>query len=231
MAPCKSSSMRHCSLTLSCALLSFILLVPQITLAAADTIIIPEGTRISLQLNKDINTKSNSEGDPFKAIVTDPVCVGDRMVIPKGSVVSGSISHILRPGRAFQGKAALTLLFQSINIPGHGELPIVVSLTGVNGQGNKGINAEGTQEGEGSKGRDIGRVVTPGIVGAGIGALAGGGKGAGIGGGIGAAVGLATIFSSRGKDIEMKRGSTLDITLDKPLSVPPEPEGVSAKNR
>jgi len=223
--------MKYCSLTLSCALLLFILFVPQITRAAADTIVIPEGTRISLQLNNHLNTKSSSEGDPFKAIVTDPVCIGDRMIIPKGSVVSGSISHILRPGRAFKGKAALTLLFQSINIPGHGELPIVASLTGVDGQGNKGINAEGTKEGEGSKGRDIERVVTPGIVGAGIGTLAGGGKGAGIGGGIGAAVGLATVFSSRGKDIEMKRGSTLDITLDKPLPIPTEPEGVSARNR
>lgn len=223
--------MTHRSVTLSCALLLFILSVPQAALAAADTVIIPEGTRIYLQLNNNVSTSLSREGDPFKAIVTQPVYAGDRMIIPKGSVVSGSISHILRPGRLLKGKAALTLLFQSIDIPGHGELPIVASLAGVDGEGNKGISSEGTVKGEGSEGRDIGRVLTPGIVGAGIGVLAGGGKGAGIGAGVGATIGLATIFSSRGKEIVMKRGSTLDINLNKPLSIPPEGEGASAKNR
>lgn len=218
------------SVALSCALLLSILSVPQTTLAAADTFIIPEGTRIYLQLNNSVSTNSSREGDPFKAIVTEPVYVGDRMMIPKGSVVNGSISHILRPGRLLKGKAALTLLFQSINIPGHGELPIVASLAGVDGEGNKGISTEGTIKGEGAEGRDAGRVLTPSIVGAGIGILAGGAKGAGVGAGVGAAIGLATVFSSHGKDIVMKRGSSLDINLDKPLSVPPEGEGASARN-
>ncbi len=148
MGLCKNGSiMTHRSVTLSCALLLFILSVPQTTLAAADPVIIPEGTRIYLQLNNNVSTNSSREGDPFKAIVTEPVYVGDRMIIPKGSVVSGSISHILRPGRLLKGKAALTLLFQSINIPGHGELPIVASLAGVDGEGNKGISTEGTDKG------------------------------------------------------------------------------------
>ena len=229
MGPCKNVNiMIYRSVTLSCALLLFILSVPQTTLAVADTVTIPEGTRIYLQLNNSVSTK-NIEGDPFKAIVTEPVYVGDRMIIPKGSVVSGSISHIMRPVRSFKGKAALTLLFQSIDIPGHGELPIVASL--VDDEVNKRISPEGTIKGAGSEGRDAERVLTPGIVGAGIGILAGGGKGAGIGAGVGAAIGLATVFSSRGKEIVIKRGSTLDINLDKPLSVPPEADGSSARNR
>jgi hypothetical protein len=86
-------------------------------------------------------------------------------------------------------------------------------------------------EGEGSEGSDIGRIVMPGIVGAGVGTLAGGGKGAAIGGGIGAAIGLATVFATRGKEIEVPRGSSMDITLDKPLTIPPEEEGTAAKYR
>jgi len=190
---------------------------------AADTII-PEGTRICLQLNDPIRTDKNSEGDSFKAIVTEPVYFGDRMAIPKGSVVNGSISRIMRPGR-FKGKAAMTLLFQSINIPGRGELPIVASLTGVDREGNRGISTEGTIQGKGPGGKDIARVLTPGLAGAGIGTLAGGAKGAGIGAGIGVAAGL--VFNSRGKDIEMKRGSALEISLDRALSLPPEAEGAA----
>ncbi len=219
---------RCCSFTLSCVLL-FIMLAPSNSLAAADTVL-PEGTRICLQLNNHISTRSSSEGDPFKAIVTEPVYLGERMVIPKGSEVRGSISRIQRPGR-FKGKAALTLLFQSINIPGHGELAIVATLTGVDREGNRGISTEGTIEGEGSEGKDVGKVLTPGLVGAGIGGIAGGGRGAAIGAGAGVAIGLATVFTSRGKDIEMRRGSSLDISLDRPLLIPPEVDSPAARNR
>jgi hypothetical protein len=227
MRPCKNGKMRKRSLTIACSLLLILVSLPPLSLAAPDTAI-PEGTRINLQLNNPVSTY-NSEGDPFKAIVTEPVYVGDRAIIPKGSVVAGSISRILRPGR-FKGKAALTLLFQSINIPGRGELPISASLTAVDRQGNRGVSSEGTIEGEGSDRKDTGRVIVPGLAGAGIGGLAGGGKGAAIGAGIGIAVGLATVFNTRGKEIEMKRGSSLEISLTKPLSVPPENEGNTVRN-
>lgn len=226
MMACKNSEMVNRSVTMTCALLLFLVSLPRISPAA--DIIVPEGTRISLQLNDRISTAKNAEGDPFKAIVTEPVYVGDRIAIPKGSVVSGSISRIQRPGR-FKGKAYVTLLPQSINIPGRGELPIVASLIPVDRDGNR-IDSEGTIQGKGSEGKDIATVLAPGVVGAGIGTLAGGGKGAGIGAGIGIAAGLATVFSSRGKDIELKRGSSLEISLDRALSVPPEPEG-AARNR
>jgi hypothetical protein len=205
------------------------LLMPSVTLAANDSVL-PEKTRITLQLNNKLSTKVNSEGDEFTAYVTAPVLLGDRIVIPKGSIVSGSISRIIRPGR-FKGKAVLNVLFQSIEIPGRGPLPIMASLARMDTEGHGGIRSEGTVEGEGSEGSDIGRVVMPGIVGAGVGTLAGGGKGAAIGGGIGAAIGLATVFATRGKEIEVPRGSSLDILLDKPLSIPLEEEGASAKNR
>jgi len=229
MLPCKNDKMKQCfSLPLSCLLL-FIVLLPQTAPASPDTVI-PEGTRISLQLNNQVSTKQNSEGDPFKAIVTDPVSIGDRIVIPKGSIVAGSISRILRPGRTLKGKAILTLMFQSITIPGRGELPIVASLSGVEGEGNGGLSTEGSIRGEGSGGRDVGRALVPAVIGAGIGGLSGGGRGAGIGAGVGAAIGLTSVFTSRGKDIEMRRGSALKISLDKPLSVPAEAEGTAARN-
>jgi len=228
MRPCKNIGMGKRNSAMIYALLLLLFTLPQLSLAAPD-LVLPEGTRISLQLNNDIGTGSSREGDPFKAIVTEPVYIGERIVIPKGSVVSGSISRILRPGR-FKGKAALTLLFQSINIPGRGEWPISASLTGVDRQGNRGVSAEGTIKGEGSEGRDVGRVIIPGLAGAGIGTLAGGGRGAGIGAGVGLAVGLATVFNSRGKEIDLRRGSSLDITLDKPLSVPVEGESAAARS-
>jgi len=209
------------NLTGGLALISALLLFspPQVLLSADMTL--PEGTRVYLQLNTPLSTRTSSEGDTFTAVVTEPVSIGEKIVIPKGSDVTGSVSRIQRPGR-FKGKAVMTLQFQSISIPGRGQLPIVASLIGVDREGNRGVNDEGTIVGEGSEGRDAGRVIVPGLAGAGIGTLAGGGKGAGIGAGVGVSIGLASVFTSRGKDIEIRRGATLDISLDKPLVIPPE---------
>ena len=198
-------------------------------MATSDTII-PEGTQITLQLNNSLSTKSNREGDTFTAVVTSPVYLGNQMVIPKGSEVRGSVSRIIRPGR-FKGKAVMHLLFQSIDILGRGEVPIVATLTRVDPEGNSGVRSEGSIEGEGSTGSDIGKVATPGLGGAGIGAISGGGKGAGIGAGIGAVIGFAAIFSSRGKDLELRRGSTIDISLERPLTVPAEGGAVDVRKR
>jgi hypothetical protein len=221
--------MRRVSPFLLSSLLLTALLMQSASIAASDTVL-PEKTRITLQLNNKLSTRVNSEGDAFTAYVTAPVLIGDKIVIPKGSVVTGSISRIIRPGR-FKGKAVLNVLFQSIEIPGRGQVPIAASLARMDADGEAGIRSEGTVVGEGSEGNDIGRVVMPGIVGAGVGTLAGGGKGAAIGGGIGAAIGLAAVFATRGKEIEVPRGSTLDITLDKPLAIPPEEAGFTAGNR
>ncbi len=227
MCSCKDICMKRLGRRSALWILWLVLCVPLLLAQGQATaeIILPEGTRISLQLNDYLSTKQNNERDSFTAVVTVPVYRGDWLVIPKGSVVTGSISRILRPGR-FKGKAVMNLLFQSINIPGRGELPIVASLSRVDAGENTGIRSEGNIVEEGSKRKDVNKVLGTGLAGSGIGALAGGGKGAAIGAGVGAAVGLATVFSTRGKDLEVRRGSLMDISLDRPLSVPAAGSGI-----
>jgi hypothetical protein len=210
---------RSHSFTVSVALL-LVLFAHPISLAASE-IILPAGTRITLQLNDHLSTKTNSEGDSFTAVVTNPVYLEDRMVIPKGSVVTGSVSRIQRPGR-IRGKAVMNLLFQSIHIPGRGQAAIAATLVSVDSEGNTGVHPEGSVEGAGSTGSDIAKVLIPGLAGAGIGAATGGGKGARIGAGVGAGVGLSGVFLSRGKDLDVRRGATMEISLNRPLTIPPE---------
>ncbi|MBN1571068.1 MAG: hypothetical protein JXA73_24745 [Acidobacteria bacterium] len=229
MSPCKNIMMIPFRNPAWSAALVLVLLMQPVSMAAPDTVL-PETTRITLQLNNHLSTKVNSEGDSFTAYVTTPVSLGDKIVIPKGSVVTGSISRIIRPGR-FKGKAIMNVLFQSIEIPGRGQLPLVASLAKMGSEASGEIRTEGTVEGEGSEGSDIGKIVMPGLVGTGIGSLAGGGKGAAIGAGIGAAFGLATIFAARGKEIEVPRGSALDIILVKPLTIPTDEENSTYGNR
>src|SRR5262245_51841962 len=186
---------------------------------------LPEGTRITLRLNDYLSTKLNSEGDSFTAEVIAPVFSGDRQIVPKGSIVSGSVSRVVRPGR-FRGRAVMNVVFDSIRVPGKGAIPLTASLASVEAKG--GVREEGQIEGEGSKGKDAGTIAKPGAAGAGIGGLVGGGQGAAIGAGAGALVGLATVLTTRGKDVELRRGSSLEIILDRPLNVP---EGEPATGR
>jgi hypothetical protein len=180
---------------------------------------VPEGTLIQLELNDHLSSKLNHEGDTFTATVTVPLYVSERLVVPKGSLVTGNISRIIRPGR-FKGKAVMNLLFQSIRLPGKGEIPILASLARLDSsKGSAEVVSESGVHGEGSAGRDVVRVATPSLAGAGIGSLAGGGAGSAIGAGIGAAVGLGTVFTTRGKDLEILRSSGMEIRLDRPLPV------------
>lgn len=189
-------------------------------------ITLPVGTRITLQLNDYLSTRTNNEGDSFTATVSVPVVINERLVIPKGSTVRGSISRVLRPGR-FKGKAIMNLIFQSIQISGRPPISIVASLASVDEEGKAQIKSEGTIEGRGSIGSDAARVLKPSVAGTGIGALAAGGKGAAIGAGVGVAVGLATVFATRGKDIDVQRGTTMDISLDRSLTLSAETESAA----
>ena len=44
-------------------------------------------------------------------------------------------------------------------------------------------------------------------------------KGAGIGAGVGSAVGLATVLLTRGSEVELRQGTTLDIIFDRPVTL------------
>jgi|WetSurMetagenome_2_1015567.scaffolds.fasta_scaffold318138_2 hypothetical protein len=229
MMACKNSKMRKSGVYTFVYAMLIVLLLTSPGLAAGD-IIVPEDTKIALQLNINLSTKHNKEGDPFTAVVVEPVNQADRIAIPKGSVVSGSISRITRPG-VIKGKAVMNLLFQSISIPGRGEHPISAVLEKINSEENSGSHPEGTVKGEGSTKSDITKVLMPSLVGAGIGGLSGGGRAAAIGGGIGAAVGLGAVLMTRGQDLELSRGSPLSISLEKPLIIPADTDGAAARNR
>jgi hypothetical protein len=211
-------------------ILLLVLLAPSISQAAPEATL-PEGTRLTLQLNKNLSTRTNREGDSFTAVVTTPVNLGNRMIIPKGTVVNCNISRIVRPGK-FQGKAQMNFRFQSIDIPGRRQLDIVATLVKVESQGKIRILSEGSVEEDSSVAKTTGKILAPAGIGAGIGAIAGGGRGAGIGAGVGAMLGLTdTLFAPREKDLEIKRGFTLEIEFNRPLAIPAEEVDDAARNR
>ena len=177
--------------------------------------VVTGGTRILLRLTNSVNTKRTAPGDHVYLETASPIFVDGRLVIPAGSYVTGTVTESKRAGKV-KGLSALNLQFESITLS-NGVVHDLRSRPGsVDSAGNL-DRAEGRIKGEGTKGRDAGTVAKTTAAGTGIGAVLGGGKGAGIGAAAGAAAGLAGILGSRGADVVLPQGTTMELVVDRDL--------------
>jgi type IV secretion system protein VirB10 len=166
-------------------------------------------------LTSRVSTKNSKDGDGVYAKTTFPITVDNKIVIPEGSYVRGKITEVQRPGRV-KGKGELTLNFQMLVLPSGISIPIYTSLGGAGGAGER--KGEATVQGDSSKGDDAKTVGTDAATGGLIGVIANRGvKGAAVGGAGGAAVGVATVLLTRGKDLVLDPGTTIEIVLDRPI--------------
>jgi len=181
---------------------------------------IASGTHLLLRLTNAVNTKSAVVGDRVYLQTAAPVFLGGRLVIPVGSYVTGMVTESDRAGRV-KGKASLNLQFESLTLP-NGVVRDVRSRAGsADTRGNLDRN-EGRITGDSNAGNDARTVAQTTAAGTGIGAIAGGaaghlGMGAGIGAAAGAVGGLARVLTSRGPDVVLPAGSTLEMVLDREL--------------
>jgi hypothetical protein len=77
-----------------------------------------QGTQIHLTLLNNISTTASRDGDPFVAIVAEPVYLDTQLLIPAGARINGVIGTVA-PARHFsilRGEAYLDLNFRSIEI-------------------------------------------------------------------------------------------------------------------
>lgn len=182
-----------------------------------EQVIVPEGTVIPIVLTAYLNTRSSQVGDIAYADTVYPVWVQQRLVIPKGSTVRGTVTEVVRPGR-IRGKGRMAIRFDDIILPNGVRRDFIASFRGIHGPGEESMDRESeTVSAGGTGGEDAGTVVGMGSQGAIIGAIAGHGSGAAIGAGAGAAVGVATVLFSRGRDLVLNPGTQFDLELDAPL--------------
>lgn len=176
---------------------------------------VPAGTRILLVLNDYLTTKMNAPGDRFTATVARTVFVGNVPAVAEGALVEGAVGQVVRPGRV-KGRAEMNLRFETLKTR-QGDVALSATLTGLSETEGEIRGNEGTVQGQTSHGRDAGVVAAGTGAGTVVGVIAGGGKGAGIGALVGALVGLTGVLATRGEDIEIPKGATVEITLDKDL--------------
>jgi hypothetical protein len=181
-------------------------------------IVVPEGTVIPIVLTEYLNTRNSQVGDVFYADTTYPIWIQQRLVVPKGSTIRGTVTDVVRPGRV-RGKGRIAVRFDDILLPNGIKRDLIASFRGIHGPGDESLSRKSeTVTAGGSKGEDVGTIIGTGSQGAIIGAIAGrSGSGAAIGAGAGAAVGAAITLFSRGRDLVINPGTRFDIELTKPM--------------
>jgi len=185
---------------------------------AGQKLTVPSGTRLAVVLENGISTRSAKAGDSLYFLTAFPVTQNNRIVIPVGSYLRGSLLESKRPGRV-KGRGEFRLRLESLIFPNGYTVDLLAAPRSADSGGKETTDSEGKVTGSGGKGKDVGTVATTTATGAGIGAIAGGGKGAGIGAGIGGLIGLGAVLFTRGPDAELPRGSTLDIEIERDLTL------------
>ena len=196
---------------------------PSVPPLATPPIVVAAGTRIPLSLVNSLNTKRSVEGDRVYLDTAFPVVQNSRIVIPKGSYVAGTVTEVRRAGKV-KGKAELFLRFDSLTLPNGVTREFRSRLDSADG--NDVDRQEGKIRGDSNKTGDAKTVGETAGVGATVGSVAGSvaghaGMGAGIGAVGGAVAGLAAVLATRGPDLVLPRGTTVEMVLDRELRYDP----------
>jgi type IV secretion system protein VirB10 len=179
-----------------------------------DVYVVPAGTHVLLHLLNPLNTKKSQEGDHVYLRTSVPVAANNRIVIPRGSDVAGTIIAA-KPARS-SGKGELYIRFDSITLPNGVTRDLRSRPDGAR---------EGKVASSGDPGGDVRRGAEGGAIGAGVGGLAGAAAGhpitgMGIGAAAGVAAGLAGVFHKKPEPI-LPAGTTMELVLDRDLSFTP----------
>jgi len=167
------------------------------------------GRQFSMATTETISSRTAKAGDPFTAtVVADVQDDAGRVVIPSGSVVSGTITEVKSaPNPSSPG--TLTLAVNSVTVRGQ-SYPIEVSIDSLDTQ----------RHGQGVTGGDVAKVGAGAAAGAILGRVIGKNtKGAVIGGIMGGIVGAGIAVQGKDADIVLPAGTHVLVTLARHLTV------------
>lgn len=214
-------------------LLVFALVCSAAPPASAEPRQVIQGTQIRLTLLTGISSAVAREGDPFIAVVSEPVFLGNQLLIPAGTRVNGIIGTIQPAKRfsLFRGQAYMNLTFKSLEADSR-LIPVQMSILGLEQPGHRGdersrkdvriTEGEIVEQKHDYKGDAIGMAVG-----------GGGGSLVGVvfsnvarGFGIGLAGGAIYVVARKGKDVEMPAQTGIMVRMDNTVTLP----GVLASN-
>jgi len=177
---------------------------------------VPNGTQFLIGLQDKLSTRKDKPGKRFKAKMLEPLAAADGTILKSGAEVRGHISRVEPAG--LTGRARLWISLDDIKTPA-GRMPLIAEVIEVPGEHSvkAGPSQEGEIEARTSKGtRDLEAAAAGAAIGATAGAAAKGGRGAAVGAAVGA-VGGFLISSGYGQELELQKGTKIELQLTRPL--------------
>lgn len=173
----------------------------------SESVVVPSGTELQLELATALSTEQNQTGDRFDATVLAPVMRDGNTAIPAGATVRGRVTAVQPPSD--EQPAVLKVDFDQIEAFGE-TYPLDATLTA----------AEIETGSDSSTGEDIAKVGVGTAAGAVLGRVIGGdATGTLVGAAVGAAAGTAIVLSNKDEVVTMEEGSVMTIRLDDSLRI------------
>jgi hypothetical protein len=189
------------------------------TAAQPTTITLPAGTKMLVVLKSPLHTTSGVSGSGIYSETASAVVQDNRVVIPLRTQVQGVVESEKRPGRV-KGKASFLLHFNTLVLPNNYVVPIDGTLQSIPGSTQVRRKKHGKEvEPVDQIDKDAKRIFTPALAGAALGSLSSLGPGTFLGAGAGGLFGLGVTLFTRGDEIRLEQGSTLEVVLQQPVTL------------
>ena len=172
-----------------------------------EELVVSADSVIGLQTETPISSERARVEDRVEARVTRDLKVGDKVALPAGSRVLGTVTQVERGGK-FKERARLGIRFHTIVLADGTRLPI--STETIYRYGAAPGNESAAKIGGGGAGGAI------------IGAILGGAKGAVVGGMAGAGAGAAVVAAGDRNAATLPPGTPLTVRLQSPVTVTSE---------
>jgi hypothetical protein len=172
---------------------------------ATVAVTVPEATPLKVKLEQGLNSGTNQTGDTFQATLLAPVVVGDRVVLPEGSSIQGTLTDVVPAKKGIKESGGImTLSFDRITTPSGNSASMAASFSK---QAKSTGKKAGTIGGAAAGGALLGKV------------LGGDSKDAAVGAVVGGAIGTGVAAGTKGSELKLEAGTELTITLEKPITL------------
>jgi len=195
------------------------------------------GTQVRLHMVSNIGTATSRSGDPFVAVVSEPVFVGNTLLIPAGTRVNGVIGTVekARHFSVFRGQAYMDVTFRSMEIDSR-LIPIHMSIIAIeqpssdrDGQRRKDVKIDEGQIIQ--QKHDFKGDIMGGSIGTGGGALVGLiFSNVARGFGFGLAGSAAYIVARKGKEVDLPAQTGMLVRVDTSVTLPATIEPAAEPN-
>jgi len=190
-----------------------------------------QGTQIHLKLLNDISTSTSRNGDAFLAVTTEPVMLGNQLLLPTGTRIRGIVTSISRAQHfaLFRGEAYMNISFRSVEVDSR-LIPVQMSVLEIekpssDGEGRRRKDISVTEGQMLEEKHDIKGDIFAGTIGTGgstvIGKLA---SHAAAGFGIGLAGSAIYVAQRKGREVTLPAETGMLVRIDNTVTVP----GISA---